>query len=179
MGRNIEWNQLLDKSKYPATQTVNGVTFTNNGDGTITANGTAIDRAVFFLYKRGEISVIRGKGLAIGDPEPGGAFINYDLYDSNGQWVQDNVSYDGKGTIFTVDNNAALAQFYIAIEAGTTANNLVFKPQLFDLTQMFGAGNEPATPAEFWSYFDNEVYPYNTGEIQPLFKISRKSQWVN
>lgn len=175
MGRTIEWNQLLDKSKYPATQTVNGVTFTNNGDGTITANGAAIDRAVFFLYDRGEISVIRGKGLVIGDPEPGGAFINYDLYDSNGRWVQDNASYGGKGKIFTVDNNAALAQFYIAIEAGTTANNLVFKPQLFDLTQMFGAGNEPATPAEFWSYFDHKLYPYNAGETQPLFKISRKS----
>lgn len=36
-----DYCQLLDKSKYPATQTINGVTFTNNGDGTITANGTA------------------------------------------------------------------------------------------------------------------------------------------
>ena len=42
---------------------------------------------------------------------------------------------------------------------------------------MFGAGNEPATPAAFWSYFDHKLYPYNVGETQPLFKISRKSQW--
>ena len=42
---------------------------------------------------------------------------------------------------------------------------------------MFGAGNEPATPEEFWFYFDHKLYPYNTGETQPLFKISRKSQW--
>ena len=40
-GKTIVWNQLLDKSKYPATTTKNGVTFTNNGDGTITVNGTA------------------------------------------------------------------------------------------------------------------------------------------
>ena len=66
---------------------------------------------------------------------------------------------------------------YISIGSGYTANNLVFKPQLFDLTQMFGAGNEPTTPAEFWSYFDHNFYPYNAGETQPLFKISRKSQW--
>ena len=46
-----------------------------------------------------------------------------------------------------------------------------------DLTQMFGAGNEPSTPEEFWSYFDHKLYPYNPGETQPLFKISRKSQW--
>ena len=48
---------------------------------------------------------------------------------------------------------------------------------VMDLTQMFGAGNEPATPAEFWSYFDHKLYPYNSGETQTLFKISRKSQW--
>ena len=65
----------------------------------------------------------------------------------------------------------------IIVGKGVTCSNLVFKPQLFDLTQMFGAGNEPATPAAFWSYFDHKLYPYNVGETQPLFKISRKSQW--
>ena len=34
-----------------------------------------------------------------------------------------------------------------------------------------------ATAEEFWSYFDHKLYPYNPGETQPLFKISRKSQW--
>ena len=37
----IERFQLLDKSKYPATGVFDGVTYTNNGDGTITLNGTA------------------------------------------------------------------------------------------------------------------------------------------
>ena len=32
--------QLSDKT-YPVTQTVNGVTFTNNDDGSVTVNGTA------------------------------------------------------------------------------------------------------------------------------------------
>ena len=47
---------------------------------------------------------------------------------------------------------------------------------LFDLTAMFGAGNEPSTPAEFWQYFDNKYYPYNTGETQQLFLQSRKAK---
>lgn len=46
--------------------------------------------------------------------------------------------------------------------------------QMFDLTLMFGAGNEPATAEEFWSHFERKVYPYNTGESQPLYLISRK-----
>ena len=47
-GKTIVWNQLLDKSKYPATITRNGVTFTNNGDGTITANGTGGLNGVYY-----------------------------------------------------------------------------------------------------------------------------------
>ena len=64
---------------------------------------------------------------------------------------------------------------WINIKSGTTVRDLVFKPQFFNLTKMFGAGNEPSTPEEFWSYFDHKLYPYNAGETQPLFKISRKS----
>lgn len=50
--------------------------------------------------------------------------------------------------------------------------------QIFDLTLMFGPGNEPKTPSEFWSHFPNKLYPYNTGEMQPLFTIARKSAYI-
>ena len=33
--------------------------------------------------------------------------------------------------------------------------------KLFDLTQMFGAGNEPSTPEEFEAMFPEDYYPYN------------------
>lgn len=151
--------QLLDKIKYPATQTINGVTFINNGDGTITANGTATDRAVLLLAEN--LPVICGKGLIIGDPTPGYAFINYPFYDGSHNWVADNASYEGKGKIFTGRDAAVTADLYIAIEGGHTANNLVFKPQLFDLTEMYGAGNEPTTVAEFREKFPDDLYPYS------------------
>ena len=35
----------------------------------------------------------------------------------------------------------------------------------FDLTQMFGAGNEPDTVEEFKALFPNEYYDYNAGEL--------------
>ena len=72
---------------------------------------------------------------------------------------------------------AAFNEVRIVVVGGYSVSNVLVKPQLFDLTQMFGAGNEPTTPEEFWSYFDHKLYPYNAGETQPLFKISRKSQW--
>lgn len=36
---------------------------------------------------------------------------------------------------------------------------------VFDLTQMFGAGNEPSTPEEFEAMFPADYYAYNTGEL--------------
>ena len=61
--------QLLDKSKYPATKTINGVTFTNNGDGTITANGTATAEANFAVSTFRTLAA--HKYLLIGSPANG------------------------------------------------------------------------------------------------------------
>ena len=181
MGRNIEWNQLLDKSKYPTTSTINGVTFTNNGDGSITVNGTATAGAEYSLIgPSGKFGVVGHKYFLCGCPS-GGSYNTYRItasIDLNGTW-KNGFSDDGTagGNISPALSSGETIHIEITIKSGYTFNNLVFKPQLFDLTQMFGAGNEPSTPAEFWTYFDHKLYPYNAGETQPLFKISRKSQW--
>lgn len=147
--------QLLDKSKYPATQTINGVTFTNNGDGTITVNGTATANSTFNLvYKANLLTIIGHKYLLIGCPEGGNYYLRYDS-DGGKQ------AYDmGNGVIFT-KTNEKIAYINIRVYTGYTANNIVFKPQLFDLTEMYGAGNEPATVAEFKAKFPNEMYDYS------------------
>ena len=41
-----------------------------------------------------------------------------------------------------------------------------------DLTQMFGAGNEPSTVEEFKALFPQEYYAYNTGEITCVSKVN-------
>lgn len=158
--------QLLDKSKYPATQTINGVTFTNNGDGTITVNGTATANVRYgydFLPNwdsGGGLDVI-STFLYIGCPA-GGSNSTYGIY--NG-WMTDNYQDVGAGafTHTTPDKYNGFYRFSynIGIRKGYTANNLVFKPQLFDLTEMYGAGNEPATVEEFKAKFPNEMYDYS------------------
>lgn len=151
--------QLLDKSKYPATQTINGVTWTNNGDGTITANGTATANSTFnLIYSANLFTIIGHKYLLIGCPEGGNASATYFLrYDSDGGTV----GYDiGNGVIFTKTNEKS-AYVNTRVYAGYTANNLVFKPQLFDLTEMYGEGNEPTTVEEFRQKFPDDLYPYS------------------
>ena len=158
--------QLLDKSKYPATQTINGVTFTNNGDGTITVNGTATANVRYgydFLPNwdsGGGLDVISTL-LYIGCPA-GGSNSTYGIY--NG-WMTDNYQDVGAGafTHTTPDKYNGFYRFSynIGIRKGYTANNLVFKPQLFDLTEMYGARNEPKTVAEFKAKFPNDLYDYS------------------
>ena len=40
--------------------------------------------------------------------------------------------------------------------------------KLFDLTQMFSAGNEPSTPEEFEAMFPKDYYPYNEGTLMSI-----------
>ena len=172
MGRNIEWNQLLDKSKYPATVTTKGFAFTNNGDGSITINGTAISTADSYFGLKNNIEIPVGHKVLISGGVTGAGWSSYMLYDASDPARGFDVS--GGGKIYTVQTSPVKPFLFVA--KGYTVSNITFKPQLFDLTQMFGAGNEPSTPEEFWSYFDHKLYPYNPGETQPLFKISRKSR---
>lgn len=54
---------------------------------------------------------------------------------------------------------------YFRAFAGATAGTYGFTLQLFDLTAMFGSGNEPTTVEEFEAMFPSDYYPYNAGEI--------------
>ena len=147
-----EYCQLFDKSKYPATQTINGVTFTNNGDGTITVNGTATDRVQYNLYYEYFLpSTLIGHKCLI---EPGVSLQGGTLIDfHSANW---DVYYTKP-----IGEITELSSITIDVYAGSTANNLIFKPQLFDLTEMYGAGNEPTTVEEFRQKYPNELYPYS------------------
>lgn len=48
----------------------------------------------------------------------------------------------------------------------TTTNGLRFQTQAFDLTRLFGAGNEPTTIEEFKSRFPDSYYPYSEPEVR-------------
>lgn len=47
----------------------------------------------------------------------------------------------------------------------TVVENVKIIPMVFDLTKMFGSGNEPATVEEFEAMFPEGYYSYNEGEL--------------
>ena len=72
-----------------------------------------------------------------------------------------------RGAIYdVVKNDKEFLPWYIYVnETDVVFDNVTFTPQLFDLTKMFGSGNEPSTPEEFEAMFPADYYPYNAGEL--------------
>ncbi|MDO5799104.1 MAG: hypothetical protein Q4Q33_08715 [Eubacteriales bacterium] len=165
-GKTIVWNQLNANSTK--TKTANGITFTNNLDGTWTVNGTATDktrlevnRGIYALpLTAGHIYLIQGC------PE-GGDYSSYMI----GLWQSGSTKLGqdmGKGAICKATATTNSAGFFITVINSTTIDNLVFRPQLFDLTKMFGSGNEPSTVEEFEAMFPEDYYPYNEGILMSM-----------
>lgn len=151
--------QLLDKSKYPATKTVNGVTYTNNGDGIVTLSGTSTAQSSYILIQN--VGIVGHKYLVYGCPA-GGSFNTYRLtanIHKNGIY-SNGFSDSGDGNISKVLETGETIDIVIDVKNISDAN-LVFKPHLIDLTEMYGAGNEPSTVDEFKAKFPNELYDYS------------------
>lgn len=118
------------------TRTKNGVTFTNNGDGTYTVNGTASAQA-YSIIRDLDLVPFRGKDIKIvGCPLGGGADkyqFNINIYDAQGTNIGSiggsTIDY-GEGAMAHIPPNAHHANIVIAVQSGYTADNLLFKPML-------------------------------------------------
>lgn len=113
--------------------TRSGVTFTDNGYGIVTANGTATANISLLLNKT-NITLENGTYTLSGCPE-GGGINTYKVYSSLYKGaitgVNDNISDIGSGA--TIDTNLTgynAMRIYIRIMKDTVCNNLVFKPML-------------------------------------------------
>ena len=155
-GNSVVWNQLWQK-EWASTATQSGITLTNNGDGSYTANGTANGDIDFYAFI---VPVIDNHKYLIKGCPQGGSANTYSFRLSS-------IGYDyGEGKIGTNLQTQNIA-YEFHFTNGVTCSNLVFRPQIIDLTQMFGAGNEPSTYEEFLSRKPKvaDEYAYNEGTI--------------
>lgn len=114
----------------PAIETINGVTFEAKPDGTIVANGTATANADVDLKWGNMVVPVKGLDVNISGCPQGGSGTTYLL---RAQGSKDNKVFDMEGHDYGTGATISGANFirtYMRIAAGTTANNLVFKPQI-------------------------------------------------
>lgn len=114
---------------YPyecTSQTVNGVTFTVNDDGTIFAKGTSTAATNFYITNTNSISLPAGQSYTLSGCHTGGALGTYYLGCKVGTSTRRDT---GKGNTYTPTTDTTISSIYIYIAKGKTVD-LVFKPQL-------------------------------------------------
>lgn len=126
------------------TTTQNGVTCTNNGDGTYTVNGTATGIAVFVVYYN--FADVYGSASSlkmVGCPSGGSAqkyFLRSYRKGGNPEILDEYGSGISIGSFKESESNIA-----IIVKSGATVNNLIFKPMLTTDTTATYADFEPYT----------------------------------
>ncbi len=174
LGTTYSSHKIEDKTRTNllnptlGTTTINGVTCTNNGDGTYTLNGTATNDQIFFRVTpwggdnyNSEIELETGKTYkVVGCPNGGGSStyrvtITRSSRDNVGRSA---VAHDyGDGKTFVAEEGYRY-ECYIHPSINTPINNLVFKPMLTtdlsatydDFVQYSGSGELNQNVAEMY-----------------------------
>lgn len=119
---------------YPysqTTQTTNGITFTDNGDGSVTANGTAksdVSYAAFIFTSIDDTFLIQG-GTYTMSGISGGSATTFYIQLKNTDTDKTLALITNRAYTFKLDEPCRVRGNLI-IKGGTTVSNLVFKPQL-------------------------------------------------
>lgn len=161
-GRSIVFNQLVDFSKSKEI-TANGVTFTFLGDGIVALNGTCTKEGQAIAVAT--LANVKGhKYLLRANPLSGVYGVKQLLFSSQG-YGDDQT---GRGVIITNGSSNAKWYYTLYLYNGVTYDNVKLQPQIYDLTLMFGSGNEPTSVEEFEKMFPADYYPYNAGELMSM-----------
>lgn len=177
-----EITQWFDKDKFRPSVIDRTLTFTNNDDGSVTVSGVAVNIAQNIYSISNLKELVKGhKYLLSGCPKKTNPedsyFLTLNVYNDNGgpplnMWYD----YGFGGVIFIFDQeyySRNIGGIYIYERTVGAEVNRTYTPQLFDLTEMFGAGHEPATVAEFRAKFPEAYYPYQRAILTAYNKVIR------
>lgn len=187
VGGTVAWNQLVDYNGL-RSKSDNNVTIVDNNDGSYTVSTTAQGASDNDYLSNGTINVISGhKYLLVGCPS-GGSGSTYRAYLVNN--VESKSDF-GNGAIYNATETGIcyVIGMYIYKDAVITSA-IKFKPQVFDLTQMFGstiadyiynleAGAEGAGVAWFKKLFPKPYYAYDAGTLMSVSAASHKMTGFN
>lgn len=126
---------LIPYPYYHTTLTVNGITWTDNGDGTVTANGTATENSYFTLnrYDNGNWTLPSGEYTYGAEIEGTGGLIGIDKRQLDNAYIARYLANTDVATTFTFpesDIDTYYPIFLLCVPGGTTVENLTFKPML-------------------------------------------------
>lgn len=156
-GRSIVWNQLIPDSIIHVTVTIDEDVAEEKWLKQIVADTSPIAQAI------GHKVV----GKCIRDINNPSSYVTVRFGNNNVNVSNGSERYTTtENGIYTLPSGVGNPpQLYFRAFAGATAGTYEFTLQLYDLTAMFGIGNEPASVEEFEKIFPADYYPYAAGEI--------------
>lgn len=132
VGVTVAGKNLIPYPYQITTETISGITFTDNGDGTVTANGTATENASFKAHVWSETLLPEGEYVLSGCPA-GGGYGTYRINIALKNAYNDNMidtAEVGLGLNIKLSKTATKLYLTLMVNAGQTVNNLVFHPML-------------------------------------------------
>lgn len=172
-GNSVVWNQLIPMKASGATETINGVTITYTDNG-FRLQGTATN--TFRFTTLGTCNLKEGhKYLTFG----GSSGTSLQVEQWGGSPIDSRRGQPAIVTISTTPTALGQINIYCFSEEIFVGEELHW--QFCDLTQMFGAGNEPTTYEEFLSRKPKvaDEYAYNEGTIMNNKVDAIKTTGVN
>ena len=161
-GKTIAWNQMID----PSRRDVDKIKFDESTKHFKYDNWNAIST----IYICKNINVIKGHKYYIFATDK----IRYAILYLYGKGVKESLSKDTDKETYVkkiiTATGTGLVNLYLNRYNVTSENVSYFDGSinLFDLTKIFGSGNEPSTPEEFEAMLPNDYYAYNEGELMSM-----------
>ena len=171
-GNSVVWNQKFKTYKG----TISGVTTTQEENGLFHSVGVLT--ANYFNLGQFSANELNHKYLFIADGLSASFSGRFALLNRNGKGPLSN----GFGFIFWDNTDTSLGR-YVGFDQMTIGGEIdeTYTLVQYDLTQMFGAGNEPTTIEEFYARIPMgvDLNAYNEGEVIHMDVQSIESQGVN
>lgn len=119
------------------TQTINGITWTINADGTVTSNGTATANSFLYLIPN-NTNIGYGYETHISGCPAGGSSTTYEIQVA----MTGGTTYHDYGDGETIPDTYVYRYFVCAVRSGQTVTNLTFRPMIteswkYSLSQAF------------------------------------------
>ncbi len=154
-------NLLEYTSMTVVTTTINGVTYTVNSDGSITANGTATSTSILMLASSDSNPKLRnallGNQITMSGCPSGGGTNKYVIRLFQHAGENSRVDDAGSGVTTTFVNADLPFNVAIIVWSGVTVSNLVFRPMIRFAADT-DASHKPYTGDTFAASFGQTIY---------------------
>ena len=161
-GKTLVWNQLLDFSKAQPDE-YNNLKMTYSGDNKFRITGRPLSTTYFVIGEFKESLVQNNKYFVFLASEVqsnnDGTYVRIRIENVEGSMI----AHSSSANIVSIQSPTKLRVYAQVLPGATVTEEINFNisPLVIDLTAMFGAGNEPATPEEFRAMFPADYYPYS------------------